>query len=55
MTLPREQWGVAREYRRRIKAAFDERGIEIPFPHVTLYMGEGSNTGVLKVSQAQGD
>lgn len=23
-----------------IKAAFDERGIEIPFPHVTLYMGE---------------
>jgi small conductance mechanosensitive channel len=36
---PLEQWNVRREYQRRIKAAFDERGIEIPFPHVTLYAG----------------
>jgi small conductance mechanosensitive channel len=48
-TMPLEQWNVAREYRRRIKAAFDAKGIEIPFPHVTLYMGEGENTGVLRV------
>jgi len=48
-TAPREQWAVAREYRRRIKKVFDERGIEIPFPHITLYMGEGENTGVLAV------
>ena len=32
-----------------VKKVFDERGIEIPFPHVTLYMGEGENTGVLAV------
>lgn len=36
---PSEQWGVRREYLRRIKAAFDAQGIEIPFPHVTLYAG----------------
>jgi len=47
-TQPREQWNVSREYRRRLKKVFDKKGIEIPFPHVTLYMGEGENTGVLK-------
>jgi small-conductance mechanosensitive channel len=36
---PLEQWTVRREYLRRIKAAFDARGIEIPFPHLTLYAG----------------
>lgn len=36
-TVPIEQWAVGREYRRRLKYAFDERGIEIPFPHRTLY------------------
>ena len=34
-----EQWTVRREYLRRLKHAFDERGIEIPFPHLTLYAG----------------
>ena len=37
---PGWQWGVRREMNRRIKAAFDARGIEIPFPHTTLYFGE---------------
>ena len=36
---PLEQWNVRREFLRRVKAAFDERGIEIPFPHVTVYAG----------------
>jgi len=35
-----EQWAVRREYLRRLKAAFDQRGIEIPFPHVTVYAGQ---------------
>ena len=30
-TLPLEQWKVGREFRRRLKKAFDARGIEIPF------------------------
>ncbi len=35
-----EQWGVRREYLRRLKKAFDAAGIEIPFPHLTVYAGE---------------
>ena len=47
-TLPIEQWTVGREYRRRLKKAFDAQGIEIPFPHRTLYMGEASSPFLLK-------
>jgi small conductance mechanosensitive channel len=39
-TLPIEQWGVKREYLRRLKAAFDAQGIEIPYPHMTVYAGQ---------------
>ncbi|MGZ8252050.1 MAG: mechanosensitive ion channel family protein [Methylophilaceae bacterium] len=38
--LPLEQWGVRREYLRRLKYAFDSHGIEIPFPHLTVYPGQ---------------
>ncbi len=37
--VPIQQWNVRREYLRRLKAAFDLRGIEIPFPHLTVYPG----------------
>jgi len=36
---PLEQWGVRREFLRRLKNEFDVRGIEIPYPHLTLYAG----------------
>jgi len=39
-TRPIRQWAVGREFNKRLKKAFDEKGIEIPFPHVTLYMGQ---------------
>jgi len=39
-TNPGRQWAVGRQFNRRMKKAFDERGIEIPFPHTTLYFGE---------------
>jgi small conductance mechanosensitive channel len=39
-TKPLRQWAIKREFNRRIKKIFDERGIEIPFPHRTIYMGE---------------
>ena len=32
-----EQWTVAREYRRRLKAAFDRQGISIPFPQRSIW------------------
>lgn len=41
-TQPLQQWRVGREMNRRIKKRFDELGIEIPFPHVSLYFGEAS-------------
>ncbi|HAV76697.1 MAG TPA: Mechanosensitive ion channel protein [Anaerolineae bacterium] len=39
-TVPVQQWSVGREFNRRLKMKFDELGIEIPFPHQTLYFGE---------------
>ena len=39
-TEPSQQWGLRREFNRRVKARFDELGIEIPYPHRTVYFGE---------------
>ncbi len=39
-TKPIKQWRVGREFNRRMKKVFDERNIEIPFPHRTVYWGE---------------
>lgn len=36
-TKPILQWEVGREYRKRLKFAFDKAGIEIPFPQTTLH------------------
>jgi small conductance mechanosensitive channel len=36
---PLEQWNVRREYLRRLKAAFDAQGIQIPFPQMMLHAG----------------
>lgn len=41
-TVPLKQWVVGREFNRRLKKAFDREGIEIPFPHVSLYAGEAT-------------
>jgi len=38
-----QQWNVKREYLKRLKKAFDARGIEIPFPHLTVYAGQGKD------------
>jgi len=39
-TKPGMHWEAMGELRRRIKRVFDEEGIEIPWPHVKLYMGD---------------
>ncbi len=40
MTTPGDQWAVGRAYNRIVKQHFDAAGIEIPFPHRTLYFGD---------------
>jgi len=37
---PLQQWSVRREFLRRVKLRFDADGIEIPFPHLTIYQGQ---------------
>ena len=39
-TVALEQWGVRREFLLRLKEAFDAAGIEIPYPHLTIYAGQ---------------
>lgn len=39
-TKPIKQWRIGREYNRRLKMKFDEKKIEIPYPHLTIYMGQ---------------
>lgn len=48
-TKPIKQWEVGREFMRRIKMAFDEQGIEIPFPHRSVYFGEASKAIDIKL------
>jgi small conductance mechanosensitive channel len=38
-TIAGQQWGVGREYNEICKRIMDERGIEIPYPHQTVYFG----------------
>nr|MCH9816191.1 mechanosensitive ion channel family protein [Actinomycetes bacterium] len=48
-THPGTQWSAARELRERIKLAFDEQGIEIPFQQRTVWLrrepGDEANAG----------
>ena len=37
---PLQQWTVKRAFLQRLKKAFDRHGIEIPFPHLTVFRGE---------------
>ena len=53
-TLPIKQWAVGREYRRRLKKAFEANGIEIPFPHLSVYMGEASRAFDVLLNEAAG-
>lgn len=51
VTKPIAQWKTGREYRRRLKKAFDHHGIEIPFPHRSLYFGEASKPVMVQLME----
>lgn len=42
-TVPGMQWAIGRAYNEIVKRVLDEAGVEIPYPHMTLYMGEGKD------------
>jgi len=55
-TKPIKQWRIKREFNRRLKRAFDERNIEIPFPHRTIYAEQdkdGSAAPIRVATQAE--
>ncbi len=52
-TRPMQQWLIKREYQRRLKTAFDREGIEIPYPHVSIYSGEESKPMPIEIKREQ--
>ncbi|NHH86016.1 Moderate conductance mechanosensitive channel YbiO [Cobetia sp. MB87] len=44
-TSPGNQWAIGREYNKLVKQHFDAAGIEIPFPHMTMYFGQDKDGG----------
>jgi small conductance mechanosensitive channel len=54
-TVPLKQVEVGRELRRRIKKTFDAKGIEIPFPHTSVYFGEASKPFVVELRTEPGN
>ena len=53
-TKPMDQWSTGREYRRLLKKAFDAEGIEIPFPHRSVYFGEASKPVAMTLLERSG-
>lgn len=54
-TAPVKQWMVGREMNRRIKMRFDAEGIEMPFPHMSVYFGEASRPFQLQMQATERD
>ncbi|WP_374703948.1 mechanosensitive ion channel family protein [Nostoc sp. CENA543] len=50
-TQPLKQWDVAREYRRRLKIAFDQAGVHIPVPQQAIWVNDSqfSNSHEIQV------
>ncbi|SDG06666.1 Small-conductance mechanosensitive channel [Limimonas halophila] len=52
-TRPLKQFAVKRAFLERMKRVFDENGVEIPFPHRTLYFGVEKDGSAPPVHVAQ--
>ena len=49
VTLPVKQWTVGRELLRRVKKTFEEEGVDMPFPHRSINLGEASMSFLAKL------
>ena len=49
-TRPMEQWRIKREYQRLLKIRFDAEGIEIPYPHLSIYSGDASQPAITSLA-----
>ncbi len=54
-TWPLQQWSVAREFRRRLKNAFDREGISIPNPGRSLWLHTSLDSQTLDSEPGQAD
>jgi small-conductance mechanosensitive channel len=54
-TLPIRQWMVGREYRRRLKKAFDTENIEFPFPQRMVHVAEANAPSPFALKQSEGN
>lgn len=53
-TKPIRQWDVMGELRKRLKKAFDEEGIEIPWPHTKVFFGNSlASSGRYQASEGK--
>lgn len=52
---PLQQWTVKRAFLQRLKKGFDQRGIEIPFPHLTVFRGDSKGEGARAPQQPVSD
>ncbi|MFM7425352.1 MAG: mechanosensitive ion channel family protein, partial [Elainella sp.] len=50
-TQPLKQWEVAREYRRRLKLAFDRAGISVGVPHQALWFNNAADLDLAERSE----
>ncbi|MFN4168418.1 MAG: mechanosensitive ion channel domain-containing protein [Pannonibacter phragmitetus] len=53
-TFPGAQWATGRAYNEQLKIAFDEFGIEIPFPQVTYHVADGRPPVLTQEVQSKG-
>jgi small-conductance mechanosensitive channel len=54
-TLPGKHWGAGRAYSELVKTIFEQRGIEIPYPHVTYVAAGGKGKAASLPAQMAGD
>ncbi len=50
-TRPMQHWVIAGELRRRLKKAFDEAGIEIPYPHTKFMFDDAQLSELARLSR----